>query len=141
MNVDDAAEQTLRPFKLETIGETDLARDFDRPTTGIRVMGVLLPVQACVKDRIVIVGSSAVVGRDPTAEIVLPDSAVSKRHARIRCDPDGLYSIEDLGSSNGTYVDNVPVLSCALHGGDSIRIGRSMFVFDRIRSFEGTTET
>ena len=47
---------------------------------------------------------AAVVGRTVEAEIHLPSSVVSRRHARIWCD-DGTYFVEDLGSFNGTQVN------------------------------------
>jgi diguanylate cyclase (GGDEF)-like protein len=45
-----------------------------------------------------------VIGRDPDAAISLPDHSLSRRHARVRRH-DGIYSIQDLGSTNGTFVD------------------------------------
>lgn len=131
----DWDDKTLRPTRLQTVGDVDLERDFLRPTTGIRLMGVLIPVRACVVTQFLIDCDSMTIGRDDSADLVIPDDVVSKQHARIY-QRNGLFAIEDLGSSNGTYVDNVPVISCALHGGDGIRVGRNLFVFDRIRVFE-----
>src|SRR5258708_5062095 len=47
----------------------------------------------------------AIIGRDPAAEVVLPSQAVSRRHVRISCQA-GRYFIEDLGSRNGTYLND-----------------------------------
>jgi two-component system cell cycle response regulator len=44
-----------------------------------------------------------VLGRDGEAEVTIEDESISRRHARI-CQRDGHYEIEDLGSTNGTYV-------------------------------------
>ncbi len=44
-------------------------------------------------------------GRFPTNDIVIPDPYVSRRHARLFY-KDGRWFIEDLGSTNGTIVDN-----------------------------------
>jgi len=46
-----------------------------------------------------------ILGRFPTNDIVIPDPYVSRRHARIFY-KDGKWFIEDLGSTNGTIVDN-----------------------------------
>ncbi len=46
-----------------------------------------------------------ILGRFPTNDIVIPDPYVSRRHARIYFS-DGKWLIEDLGSTNGTIVDN-----------------------------------
>ena len=40
------------------------------------------------------------------------------------------FLLEDLSSSNGTYVDGVPVVSCVLRAGDWIQIGRTLFRFE-----------
>ena len=50
------------------------------------------------------VGPQSVLGRDPTAAIHLNDDEVSRRHALISAG-EGRVLIEDLGSSNGTFVD------------------------------------
>lgn len=48
--------------------------------------------------------SSITVGRDPTADIVLSDPEVSRQHARFTRTDAG-YQLQDLGSTNGTFVD------------------------------------
>src|SRR5262245_63433287 len=50
----------------------------------------------------------AVLGRQPDSPIYLESLAVSRQHARISCH-DGTYYIEDLGSSNGTYLNGKPI--------------------------------
>jgi len=61
------------------------------------------------------------------ADIQLKDPGLSNRHARIFADgPD--WFIEDLGSTNGTYLNGEPLDGPApLHVGDRIRIGDSEF--------------
>ena len=49
--------------------------------------------------------SSVLLGRSADAQITLDDDGASRRHARILCAGDA-YQIEDLGSTNGTHVDN-----------------------------------
>ena len=49
-----------------------------------------------------------VIGRTPPADLVIPHPEVSRRHARITLQQ-GRYMVEDLGSSNGTYVNGQPV--------------------------------
>lgn len=67
-------------------------------------------------------------GRSATATILLDDVSVSRRHAEIRADPLG-YRIVDLGSLNGTYVNDAPVEEALLVHGDDIRIGRFRLCF------------
>src|ERR1700722_4649844 len=47
---------------------------------------------------------NTIIGRQPDAAIYLESLAVSRHHARIVCE-DGIYFVEDTGSSNGTYVN------------------------------------
>ena len=53
--------------------------------------------------------SDVVVGRSEDTDIVLLHSTVSKRHARLHLDDDGVFVVTDLGSRNGTFVDGIPV--------------------------------
>lgn len=53
-------------------------------------------------------GTEMVIGRDTDAAISLPDHSLSRQHARI-VRRDYLYSIEDLGSTNGTFVDGARI--------------------------------
>lgn len=50
-----------------------------------------------------------VLGRDGDCDVVLDDVKASRRHARLAVAPDGSVSVEDLGSTNGTYVDGVRI--------------------------------
>ena len=51
-----------------------------------------------------VLGLEAIIGRDPEVAVALPDSSLSRQHARIHRSGN-TYSIEDLGSTNGTFVD------------------------------------
>lgn len=67
-----------------------------------------------------------VVGREPGCDIhLLRDTLASRRHARLVTDGIG-WRIEDLGSTNGVYVNNQRVSSQALKPGDVIAIGQSL---------------
>jgi pSer/pThr/pTyr-binding forkhead associated (FHA) protein len=70
---------------------------------------------------------SIVLGRAPTNEIILEDSEVSRQHARLTMKAEG-YELQDLGSTNGTFLDGrrisgVPVL---LHSGQVIMLGTNV---------------
>lgn len=69
------------------------------------------------------------IGRDPSTSIVLDaDPSVSRRHAVIVRQGTS-YFVEDLGSTNGTYVNGVRVRSAALNLGDVVHFGSSSFRF------------
>ncbi len=63
-----------------------------------------------------------IVGTSEGATIVLEDPHVSRRHAALVPARDRI-ELEDLGSSNGTWVNGVEVRECALRGGELVRFG------------------
>ena len=68
-----------------------------------------------------------VVGRDPQADLVLQDGEVSGQHARITPSPDGTATVEDLESTNGTFVNQNELVGPAhLEAGDQLLIGVSV---------------
>lgn len=76
------------------------------------------------------VGQSAVIGRDPTCEVVLDEPAVSRRHSEIEWTYQG-YVIHDLGSSNGTFVNSVEIEEALLSEDDLIEVGLVQMRFRR----------
>ena len=70
-----------------------------------------------------------IVGRDMDVAVTLESTTVSRRHARLRLSA-GAASIEDLGSKNGTFVNDVAVTAeTALADGDRVRIGSLLLTF------------
>ena len=67
-------------------------------------------------------------GRDGSNAIQLNDSEVSRQHARIHKEEAG-YTLLDLGSSNGSYVNSEPVKERLLKTGDRVLLGRSLMLF------------
>jgi diguanylate cyclase (GGDEF)-like protein len=65
-------------------------------------------------------------GRSLQMGIPLDDESVSRKHARFAWTGSG-YVVTDLGSTNGTYVNDVSVRERALVDGDQIKIGRTIF--------------
>ncbi len=65
-------------------------------------------------------------GREGTAIPIPHDPQASRRHARLTPNPSGV-AIEDLGSTNGTFVNGAKVQAASLRAGDEIRIGGSRF--------------
>jgi hypothetical protein len=68
------------------------------------------------------------IGRSRSCDLRLPGSDASRRHAEIAGGPDG-FTLSDLGSTNGTYVNDQQVQKHALQPGDRIEIGNSMITF------------
>jgi len=67
-------------------------------------------------------GTIAVIGRDPTCDVVLSDAKCSRRHAVVEDGPDGLF-IRDSGSANGVFVNGQKRQRAPLRPGDKIRLG------------------
>src|SRR5436190_6949663 len=68
------------------------------------------------------------IGRDRQNTLAIEDRVLSRRHCAIQQE-DGKCSLRDLGSSNGTYVNGLPVTSRMLNDGDQITAGQSLFLF------------
>lgn len=67
------------------------------------------------------------IGRGPRNTIVLDDSTVSQEHARL-ARRDGYWWLDDLGSRNGTLLNDVPLTGATVvTAGDLITIGRVTF--------------
>ncbi len=69
------------------------------------------------------------VGRDGDNGIVLAESTVSRRHARLLRDGQGQFTLTDLGSANGIYVNGTRIQRAILSTGDEIKIGDNYFRF------------
>ena len=70
------------------------------------------------------------IGRQREVEVSLDSAAVSRRHARVTWE-DGTVFVEDLGSSNGTFVDDVRITrKTRLLAGSILRVGPSVFQLD-----------
>jgi FHA domain/zinc-ribbon domain len=68
------------------------------------------------------------VGRSPECQIFLDDVTVSRRHAEIVRDGD-TFTIRDLGSLNGTYVNRKRIESTVLENDDEVQIGKYRLTF------------
>ncbi len=69
-----------------------------------------------------------VMGRDASCEISIDDPSTSRRHARFSPTPQG-YMVEDLGSKNGTLVNDAPCTSHVLRNGDRVLLGSALAVY------------
>ena len=74
------------------------------------------------------------IGRSQDATIRVPDAGISRQHATLR--REGRYFwITDLGSANGTYVNEVAVTAArALRTGDRVQFGTAVYLFDQDES-------
>jgi pSer/pThr/pTyr-binding forkhead associated (FHA) protein len=75
----------------------------------------------------IIIDRPIVIGRDANSDLVLADGEVSGQHARITPSPDGTATVEDLESTNGTFVNQNELEGPAhLEAGDELLLGVSV---------------
>ncbi len=80
-------------------------------------------------------GDTITLGRDDHSSMMFDDPAVSRHHARIARVGDS-YVVTDLGSRNGTFVNDQAVPSQALRDGDRVRVGQQILKFFAADRFE-----
>jgi len=91
--------------------------------------------------RIAVSAGQHVVGREGPDVIAIQSPTVSRRHVRLAVDRDGRAMIEDLGSKNGTFVNDRAVAAATpLVDGDVVRIGSVVFTF-RVARPGASTQT
>jgi pSer/pThr/pTyr-binding forkhead associated (FHA) protein len=67
-------------------------------------------------------------GRHPDSDIFLDDVTVSRRHAEFAREDHG-FTVRDVGSLNGTYLNRERIETASLAGGDEVQIGKYRLVF------------
>ena len=76
------------------------------------------------------IGNKISIGRNSANQMVLPSQSVSSYHVKIYFE-DGRYMLEDLNSTNGTFINGIRVDKKSLQPGDEIRISETvLFVLD-----------
>jgi hypothetical protein len=113
--------------------------------TSASVRGAVAPAPAATHNRhplidvngqrYLLTGPVTVIGRDASADIVVDDPGVSRRHLEIRVTPAGVVAT-DLGSTNGLFVEGHPVPAATLLDGNTLTIGHT-----RIMYWAGTPAT
>ncbi len=69
------------------------------------------------------------IGRESTNDIVVRDANVSRTHAELRLERGSAWVLTDLGSTNGTFVNDHEISTHTLSNGDRITLGTTSFVF------------
>jgi two-component system, cell cycle response regulator len=72
--------------------------------------------------------ASMLIGRSSKTDIQIDEDSISRNHAMLLNDGNN-YVVRDLGSTNGTYVNDHQVAEHYLRDGDQIRVGRTIFKF------------
>jgi diguanylate cyclase (GGDEF)-like protein len=122
---------SLRAIGTE-LGDDEITGPLDlpaRPLPASAIVVVIKPASAMPGHRYTLAREEYVVGRRLDCDIALDVGSVSRRHARL-VRQEGAYWVEDLRSSNGTWVNDDQVTSRKrLHDGDMIRFGEAVLRF------------
>jgi len=75
-----------------------------------------------------------VVGRAIDADVPINSTDLSRRHVLLKRAPSGQYSVQDLESRNGVFINGIKIHSATLHDGDSVQLGSILFVYHEGRA-------
>jgi diguanylate cyclase (GGDEF)-like protein len=97
--------------------------------TGDACLVNLHPPGPDIGRRIPLLNTQYIVGRDNEAGLVVSRSSVSRQHARLFVDDGANWWVEDLKSTNGTFVNETRITAQQLHDADQIRFGDAIYKF------------
>ncbi len=117
----DHADGGTRVFEIPIVRSPEIVLEIREPNRPAR--------------QVPVAGAPIRIGRAPECELVLRDSRVSRRHARLAA-RDGVLVLTDLGSTNGTRVNGRRVTEVVLGAGDRIEIGETHLVVEAAPAIE-----
>jgi diguanylate cyclase (GGDEF)-like protein len=100
-----------------------------KPPSGDVCLVNLHPPGPDIGRRIPLISTQYIVGRDSDAGFVVSRSSVSRQHARLYMDDDSNWWVEDLNSTNGTFVNEVRIRAQQLADSDQVRFGDAIYKF------------
>lgn len=121
---DDSGETTMALSPEEIAGDSSIAgsQGVDGPALVVRSGG------GRVGEHFFVDSDLTLIGRSPDCAVFLDDVTVSRRHAEITRSG-GTYSIRDLGSLNGTFVNRRRIESTEIEDDDELQIGKYRLTF------------
>ncbi len=76
-------------------------------------------------------GTERTIGRATGADFVITAPLISRVHCRVGAGEEGTLGVADLGSTNGTFVNDERVERASLKPGDRLRVGRTELVIEK----------
>lgn len=124
----------LEAYEAEATGQTaapSLSPEAQAAVDALPLGAALLVVRRGPNSgsRFLLDGELTTAGRHPQSDIFLDDVTVSRRHVEFRRGADGGFTVSDVGSLNGTYVNRERIDSVPLSNGDEVQIGKYRLVF------------
>jgi diguanylate cyclase (GGDEF)-like protein len=126
-NRSDPPFESDRPTKAKTVVTVIQAPQPAVPANAAAACLVII-YGADLGRRIVLDGNPLEIGRSVKCDVSLDQESVSRRHARLSFDG-GRYKLTDLGSTNGSYVNDELCTERFLRDGDQLKIGRTILKF------------
>lgn len=94
----------------------------------LQLLGWVVPLSGAQRGQLFTLSPTSTIGNDPACTVVLHDRFMSGKHAEIKAE-NGMWVLKDLGSTNGTYVNNRRVERHELVDNDFIKFGGAMVKF------------
>ena len=101
----------------------------DKKPQGDACLVNLHPPGPDIGKRSPLLSNQYIVGRDSEAGFIVSRSSVSRQHARLYVDDAGNWWVEDLNSTNGTFVNESRIRSAKLADADQVRFGDAIYKF------------
>jgi pSer/pThr/pTyr-binding forkhead associated (FHA) protein len=120
----ETVDETTLSLGPEEIEAASLADNIDGPALVVRSGG------GRAGESFEAIGDHALIGRSPECDVFLDDVTVSRRHAELTRDGK-VFTIRDLGSLNGTFVNRRRIESSVLEDDDEVQIGKYRMTFLR----------
>ena len=125
-HIDNKSEYNKRSLYSAT---TEISRETFVEEITIKQRACLEIIGFGEENKVIELGEEEVIiGRTPECGICLSIENVSRRHARVIFRNEE-YFVEDLGSTNGTYVNGIKTVKCVLRNSDQINIGGVKILF------------
>ena len=124
---DDTTTISLAPQDIEAEVEEEVAAPIEELREGTAMLVVRRGPNA--GSRFLLDKEVVTAGRHPESDIFLDDITVSRRHAEIRRSSAGQFTVHDVGSLNGTYLNRERVDDDELTNGDELQVGKFKLVF------------
>ena len=118
----------------ETVGETTMSLDPDEVEPTLLRESIVAPALVVrsgggrAGESFEAIGDHALIGRSPECDVFLDDVTVSRRHAEL-VRSGNTFSIRDLGSLNGTFVNKRRIEDTRLEDDDEVQIGKYRMTF------------
>jgi pSer/pThr/pTyr-binding forkhead associated (FHA) protein len=120
----ETVDETTLSLGPDEIEAASLADNIDGPALVVRSGG------GRAGESFEAIGDQALIGRSPECDVFLDDVTVSRRHAELTRDGN-VFTIRDLGSLNGTFVNRRRIESSVLEDDDEVQIGKYRMTFLR----------